>query len=382
MGEKLRLQKELEVKNPFYFGNEVHNEEFCNRVSELQELENDVKNGLNTMLYAPRRFGKTSLLKKLQEELKNDSDTKVIFFDWMSISSIDEFLDKYFHSIASSLESSSDKVMKLFKEMLHIRPNITMKISNSSDINYGVSFSKKELESSFEDIVNLPFQYAKKSAKKIVVIFDEFQEVEQFDIEKKLRTLIQAHGSDVSYIFSGSKKSILSAMFNDKNRAFYKSVKHLIIKEIALDDWTLFAKERFTKTNKTIDDKHIKIIFDITQGFPYYMQQLLYHVWEDCQTCVDEQIIQKALTLMLEREYDLYAYIYSSLTPNQKVTLKYIVSFDGINLYSNENLSQTSLSASTLKSTLESLLKKDICDRTSDRHYLVDPFMKYWLERN
>lgn len=368
------------MKNPFYFGNEVHNEEFCNRVDELKELKSDISNGLNVLLYAPRRFGKTSLLKKLQDELKDDSSTKVIFFDWMSVSSIDEFLDKYFHAIASSLESSSDKVMKLFKDMLQIRPNITMKISNSSDVSYGVSFAKKELESSFEDIINLPFQYAQKSGKKIVVIFDEFQEVEQFDIEKKLRTLIQTHGSDVAYIFSGSKKSILSAMFNDKNRAFYKSVKHLSIKGISLPDWSLFAHERFTQTDKVIEEAHIKTIFEITSGFPYYMQQLLYHVWQMCQKSVDEGMIQEALSLMLEREYDLYAYIYSSLTPNQKNTLKYIVNFDGTNLYSNENLGQTNLSASTLKSTLESLLKKDICDRVGDRYYLVDPFMKYWLQ--
>ena len=367
------------MKNPFYFGNEVHNNEFCNRVSELDELRSDVNNGINVLLYAPRRFGKTSLLKKLQKELKEDSDTKVIFFDWMSVSSIDEFLDKYFHSIASSLESTSDKVMKLFKEMLQIRPNITMKISDSSGVNYGVSFSKKELDASFEDIINLPFQYAQKSREKVVVVFDEFQEAEQFNIEKKLRTLIQTHSRDVSYIFSGSKKSILNAMFSDKNRAFYKSVKRLIIKEISLENWTLFAKEKFEKTDKNITAKHIETIFDITNGFPYYMQQLLYHVWQECEQSVNEQMIQKALNLMLEREYDLYAYIFSSLTPNQKITLKYIALFNGTNLYSNDNLDEINLSASTLKSTLESLLKKDICDRIDDRYYLMDPFMKYWL---
>lgn len=377
----MKLQKEKIVKNPFYFGNEVHNEEFCNRISELKELKDDVNNGLNILLYAPRRFGKTSLLKKLQDELRGDEDIKVIFFDWMSISNIDEFLDKYFNSIATALETSSDKVIKLFKDMLQIRPNITMKMSNSSDITYGVSFGKKELESSFEDIINLPFQYAQKTGKKIVVIFDEFQEVEQFEIEKKLRTLIQAHRNSVAYIFSGSKKSILSAMFNDKNRAFYKSVKHLIIKEISLLDWTLFAKKRFTNTHKSIEEEHIKTIFEITNGFPYYTQQLLYHIWQISEISVDEAIIQKALNLMLEREYDLYAYIYSSLTPNQKNTLKYISQFDGTNLYSNDNLNQTNLNASTLKSTLASLLKKDICDRVDDRYYLVDPFMKYWLRR-
>lgn len=370
------------MKNPFYFGNEVHNDEFCNRINELRELKNDIDNGLNVLLYAPRRFGKTSLLKKLQEELKSDTDTKVIFFDWMGVSSIDEFLDKYFHSIASSIESTSDKIINLFKEILKIRPNITMKISNSNDITYGVSFSKKELDSSFEDIINLPFQYSQKTGKKIVVIFDEFQEIEQFDIEKKLRTIIQTHSKNVSYIFSGSKKSILSAMFNDKSRAFYKSVKHLSIKEIVLDEWIIFTKDRFEQSGKKIENSHIETIFAITDGFPYYMQQLLYYIWQECEKHVDEQMIQKALSLMLEREYDLYAYIYGSLTPNQKTTLKYIVNFDGTNLYSNENLGQTSLSASTLKSTLESLIKKDICDRVDDKYYLVDPFMKYWLGKN
>ncbi|MEA1919552.1 MAG: ATP-binding protein, partial [Campylobacterota bacterium] len=266
-----------------------------------------------------------------------------------------------------------------FKDMLQIRPNITMKISNSSDINYGVSFAKKELDASFEDIINLPFQYAKKSGKKIVVVFDEFQEAEQFAIDKKLRTLIQTHSKEVSYIFSGSKKSILNAMFSDKNRAFYKSVKRLVIKEITLDDWTVFAKEKFEQTDKSISQEQIKTIFDITNGFPYYMQQLLYHVWQECEQSVDEVMIEKSLKLMLEREYDLYAYMYSSLTPNQKITLKFIALFDGKNLYSNDNLSEVNLSASTLKSTLESLIKKDICDRVDDTYYLVDPFMKYWI---
>lgn len=169
-------------------------------------------------------------------------------------------------------------------------------------------------------------------------------------------------------------------MFNDKSRAFYKSVKHNIIKEIKLDDWVIFTNKKFSKTDKSITDKQIERIFYITDGFPYYMQQLLYLVWEIAQKSVQDEDIIKALELMYEREYDLYAYIYSSLTPNQKITLKYIVEFDGTNLYSNENLAQTNLSASTLKSTLESLIKKDICDRLVDKYYLADPFMRYWLK--
>jgi len=80
--------------NPFYFGNEVHKDDFCNRVDELSELKRDIDSGLNILLYAPRRFGKTSLLKKLQYDLKDDKEVVVIYFDIFTVSSIDEFIQK------------------------------------------------------------------------------------------------------------------------------------------------------------------------------------------------------------------------------------------------------------------------------------------------
>lgn len=369
------------VKNPFYFGNEVYDEDFCNRVKELEELKKDIDVGLNILLYAPRRFGKTSLLKKLQNDLKNDASYKVVFFDLFSVSSIDEFIQKYFNVLAIALETTPDKILSLFKSTFSIRPNITATLNQNGETSFGLSFSKSERNNSLEDVLNLPLVYAKKMGVKVVVIFDEFQEIEQFEIEKKLRSVIQTHSKEVSYIFCGSKKSILSEMFNDRTRAFYKSVKHLHINEISLEDWELFASVKFERTDKIITKEQIEHIYTITSGFPYYMQQLLFMVWDSTQSSVNDTIITTALKLMVEREYDLYSLIWSNLTPNQKKCVKYILAFNGENLYANESLSDFSISATTLKSTLEALAKKDVVDRKNDRYYLVDPFMKLWVER-
>jgi len=96
---------------------------------------------------------------------------------------------------------------------------------------------------------------------------------------------------------------------------------------------------------------------------------------------VTEQIIADALSLMLEREGDLFGMIWSQLTPNQKNAAKHLIRNDGINLYTNNALRQSDISATTLKSALEALLKKDVCDRNQDRYYFVDPFMAYWLKQ-
>lgn len=366
--------------NPFYFGNEVFDDDFCNRTEELLTLKDDAVSGQNVLIYAPRRFGKTSLLKKLQQELDKDNDYKIIYMDLFSISTVDEFIQKYFDIIASSLESTTDKIINLFKTILKIKPNINITIADNGEVSYGLSLNKKEQNQTLEDVLNLPFIYAKKFNKKVVVIFDEFQEIEQFGLEKKLRSAIQSHARDVSYLFSGSKKSMLTQMFNDKNRAFYKSVKHFRINRILLNDWIDFISDKFKQTDKKITTKQIEKVYEITGGFPYYMQQIMSVVWSSTTKSADDKIISDSLKLMLEREYDLYSFIWTNLTPNQKNSLKHIIHNNGLNLYSNENLRESNISATTLKSTLEALIKKDICDKSNDKYYLIDPFMKYWLE--
>ncbi|MCF6270510.1 MAG: hypothetical protein L3J41_12415 [Melioribacteraceae bacterium] len=263
---------------------------------------------------------------------------------------------------------------------MQFHPIVNMTLSSMGDVSYNLSIVRKEQNNTLEDVLNLPFVYAKKFNKKVIVVFDEFQEIEQFSIEKKLRSVIQTHSRNVSYLFSGSKNTILTQMFNDNQRAFYKSVKHLHIEQIVQKDWVKFIQNKFTETKKNIDIKYIETAFEITNGFPYYMQQLMYMIWDNTTKHVNKGIVNNSLKIMLQRESNLYELIWTNLTPNQKKTLKYIILNDGQNIYSNNNLSESSISATTLKSTIEALIKKDICDKKDNRYYLIDPFMKYWLQ--
>ncbi|MBW1795678.1 MAG: hypothetical protein JRJ38_14830, partial [Deltaproteobacteria bacterium] len=58
------------MKNPFVYGETVSGEHFCNRVLEIDELVADVKNGVNVIIFSPRRYGKTSLIMRVLEEAR------------------------------------------------------------------------------------------------------------------------------------------------------------------------------------------------------------------------------------------------------------------------------------------------------------------------
>ena len=366
------------IKNPFYYGGAVKDNHFCNRIDEIKELSEDINAGLNVLIYAPRRFGKTSFVLKTLKKLEKDDGIKYIFLDIFHISTLDEFINLYFNAIAKSLEKPTDKVIKFFKSIVNIRPNINVNFDSMGNPSFSLALSGENRMQTLGDVLNIPLSLAKD--KKIVIVFDEFQQITTLDIEAKLRSIIQLHSDKISYIFMGSKKSILHNMFLDKNRPFYKSVKHFKIKEIQTDIWSEFITLNFTKTNKNIDTKYINSIVDITKGFAYYTQQFAYELWAKTSTFVDDDIFKDTLKTIIEREEDLFGLEWDNLTLNQQKALKIIIKKDGKNLYNEEYLVQYKLKVGSFQTALKGLIQKDIVDKIKNIYYLQDPLFEYWLK--
>ena len=365
------------MSNPFSFGGVVKEEKFCNRVTELKELSQDILNKQNVLIYAPRRFGKTSLVLKAVNELKQEyKDFRFVYIDLMTITDKKEFINKYFNAIAKSLETPFDKTIEALKSFLRLKPIIKASISDTGNIVFSLDFSKSESDNILDDILNMPMKYGEKY--KVCIVFDEFQEIENIKgLENKLRSVIQNH-SNVSYVFLGSKKSIINAMFSDTKRPFYKSVKHLTLFPIANKDWKKCITKVFEENYKIIDENIIDKIFEITKGFPYYTQQLCYEIWELTEKEVDENIFNIALNKLLEQEREYFIAIWDNLTQNQKKALKIILMTNGDNIYGDERAIGI-LKPSSLQTAVKKLIEKDILDK-KNRYYFQDPLFEYWLK--
>lgn len=370
----------MKTNNPFYYGGAVNNEHFCNRIDEIKDLKVDIHAGLNVLIYAPRRFGKTSFVLKTLKELEKEK-VKYVFLDLMYLSTLDEFINHYFNALAQSLNKPLNKVLDFFKKIMHLRPNVSVNMDSFGNPNFSLQFSPKEREKTLEEVLNIPLHFA-KNGEKIVVIFDEFQEITNFLDEAKMRSVIQHHSSYVSYLFMGSKKSLLHAMFMEKNRPFYKSVKHFVIKEIKKDSWQSFIQEKFSKTNKQIDDIYIHKIIEHTKGFPYYTQQFAYEIWNTTDSNVNDNSFAKALKIILERENDLFALEWDNLTLNQKRALKVVLEKEGASLYDEQYFAKYQIKASSFQVALKSLIQKDILDKGEEGYFFVDPLFEFWIKES
>lgn len=92
--------------NPFKYGTVVSDPYFVNREREIREISNSLENGINIILYAPRRYGKTSLIKKI---LKEQGEAKSVYIDFFQVTSLQKFIDLYTNAIMKTQNISPRK---------------------------------------------------------------------------------------------------------------------------------------------------------------------------------------------------------------------------------------------------------------------------------
>lgn len=365
----------MQTMNPFFYGGVADGNYFCNRSKEIEEIRRDIRSGLNILLYAPRRFGKTSLVLKALGHIEGPS----VYFDMMPVIDEREFVQNYFRAVSASMERTSDRLIRLLKHTLRFRPNISAVFDDSGSPSLSLSLTPEDEHRAFDDVLSLPLHFAEHRNTRVTVVFDEFQDAVRLKIEAKLRSVIQHHGSRVSYIFLGSKKSIMEQIFKNSRTPFYRSVKHIPIGPIAREEWTAHIRRRFHDGGKSISQGAIERLLDVTGGFPHYTQQLAYELYAAAASPVDDYAVDAAVSTVTAREEDFLLSEWEALSTNQKKALKLIVKDHPKRIYAQDTLMRYRLSASALKKALDGLIAKDVVDRGRGGWYVQDPLLAYYV---
>ena len=236
------------MKNPFVYGKTVSGEQFCNRDKEVKELVAEITNCQNIIIFSPRRYGKTSLIKRVLEKVKARG-ILTFYVDLYPAINKQKFIEIYAGAISSGISGGFKQIAEKIKEYLpRIIPKVVMD---------GQSVH-------IDDLLGAVKKIADRQDKPAVVVFDEFQEIANFEddeIERKMRSVFQNH-RNVSYVFMGSKTHLMRDIFNNPNRPFYKSGRHFPLQKISGNELGKFSKKKFSAGgNKYPNYKGIKHLY-------------------------------------------------------------------------------------------------------------------------
>lgn len=369
--------------NPFVFGKIVDLPNFCNRKKEIAELDLNIKNGFSVWLFAPRRYGKSSLIK---QTFKNTPrNIKTIYFDLYNVQSIDDFCIKYTNIITQELFNWKDDVKSLSKQLgkhlLRLKPQLNFDVN----ANPSISFTNKELVSQLdvEEVLSLPQKIADEKNIKICIAFDEFQEINRIDkfLINWMRSVFQSQ-KNISYIFSGSKQSLMENIFVNINSPFYEHAIKMDIKPIAKEELFQFIENKFTEQNLTINSKTINDILNYSNCHPHFTQYFASVVFDEIRNGCDENNNEFKLMWMekiINSQSVVFQSIYDQLNKNQRkilITLSHSVD----EIFSNEARKNFNLpTSSTLSTNIKGLLQKDIIHKDGSSYKISNPIFNYWL---
>lgn len=372
----------MEELSPFLFGRTVTDTEFVNRQKDMEHLWLNLKSGINTALISPRRWGKSSLVKQVSQIKSSQKNIKWCFIDMFSIRSEEEFCEKLSQEVIKATSTKWEEWAKSAKMFFkHLIPKLSIGIDPLTD--FSISFEHQELKKHQEEVLNLPEIIAKKYGVKFIICIDEFQNIREFKecdaFEKSLRSVWQHH-THVSYCLYGSKRNLMSEIFNKKNKAFYQFGDLMLLEKIAVEHWIPFIVNSFKKTNKSIDKVLAQQIAQTMKGHPYYVQQYAHYVWENTSNEVLPETLDFCLDRLLETNQILYQREIEDLATTQINLLKAVIReekhFTSSSVMYNYQLGTTNNVSKNLK-VLQNL---DIIERTKEKTTFLDPAFELWFK--
>lgn len=371
------------MRKPFVFGVAVEDENFVGRSKEINMLTNNFKYGVNTILLAPRRMGKTSLVKRVAKDVQTD-EIKIVHLDIFSCRNEYDFLNMFASAVLKQTSSHLDEWMQNARDFLsRIVPQVSFSPDPTQDYSISLGITPKTHKP--EEILNLPEQIARKKGIHIVVCIDEFQQVGEFPdslyVQKRMRSVWQ-HQQNVSYCLYGSKKNMMITLFQQRSKPFYKFGSTMELGTIPAEDWTPYLRRQFTSEGRTLSEPLATKICDMVELYSSYVQQLAFNVLVCTPTgeAVSEDILNQAYENLLDENTSLFQEKTESLTSYQLNFMKAIIAgvhedFGKTNIREEYNLG----SHSNIVRIKTALIEKELIETRSDGVFIADPVMKQWL---
>lgn len=373
------------MDNPFIYRTYKSKELFCDRESELQTLLGHCTTNADTTLISQRRIGKTGLIHRLFEEIRDKNLPIVpIYVDIFATRSLQDFIKTLSEAVLTEITETPTFGQRIQQFIHSLRPLVTFDpISGAPQLQINYQ-TEPEKEQTLKSLLTLLDQ----QDKRVLIAIDEFQQIRNYDeqnVEALLRSYIQQL-NNVTFIFCGSKRHLMLDIFSNEKKPFYRNTEFLELGKIAAASYGQFIAHHFSVAGKSISAEAIEYILSWTNRHTYFTQRLCHHIFNMDANIIGIEEIKLACLHILQADTVVYNQYRQMLTNGQWNLLIAIAKEGSVTqITSKAFLTKYHLgSASSVQRTVKALIEKDLlmedfCEGTTT-YSLGDIFLSHWLE--
>ncbi len=359
--------------NPFQFATPLsRSDELVGRDTDLARLLSLATSGTYSLLEAPRRYGKTSLLKAATERWRAAGGLAV----WVDLSGVltaAETGRRFEQALEGADHGSLRETLTDLLRSVRLR-------AGPLEVGGLPGRPRPGDDERLHALLEVPADAARSVAQRSLVCLDEFQDVLAVPgLDGTLRSHLQHHADHVAYVFSGSEPSLLRRLFSERGRPLYAQAKPLRLGRIDPALLAGYVVERFRPEGVAASEA-AEWLAARAQGHPQRTILLAWHLWDraDGTRPLDVRDAQDALDAALfDAEPELDA-VWRALAPNERRVAVALAL--GVGPMSKEAGARTGVaSASAAQRALERLVDKGVAERRAARAELTDPLLALHL---
>ena len=371
--------------NPFSYGKEVTGYQFYDRKDACEDLYHTLKDGsANVVLYAPRRYGKTSLVLRVLQRFKSEG-VKCVHFDFSKVDSIERFCTEYTAAVYSLWGGMPELVNQIKEYLVHLHP--TFSFGDGFLPKIGFSYGERMGAQELGEVLDLPEKLARRNGREpVMVAFDEFQDVsvlsKSVPLEAVFRSAIQAQVC-VRYVFLGSKTHLMRRMFESRSRPFYKSALGMKIGKPPREESEEFVVSRFAAEGIEMPAATLECLLAVSENIPYYLQAMAALSYRSVENRrgnrVESGDLDWAVARFLEGSEDYYEEVLRNLSAAQRPLVE-AFAHEPTGRFDTAYREKYRLGGvSTVHSSIRSLMKKGVIDSVRGVYGIVDPFFAQYV---
>ena len=381
----------------FIVGQVAMGDNFYNREFELEDIWDVIQKGGHVLLSAPRRVGKTSIMRKIEDEPKDGYI--VMYIDTESADGENEFWAKLYHAITE--EEFVNKIQTQAQNLWESIKNIRLKKVTAA----GVEFDEArvtDFEHSFKKIIE-----SLDGNIKLIIMLDEFaQTVEniiKYEDEKNALSLLKAHHTlrmdkkrfpNINFIYAGSI-GLESVVRKINGTKYINDLTGVKISPLEFEDAKNFIDELLTTQKFKMDDMQKKYFLDkIEWLIPFYIQLILdeirklYRQNPNLTSSMIDEAIENAIghrnyfdhwQIKLKEAFDKNSYLFAKEVLNTICENDIIISSEIFNL-----ITKHSLDDDDAKEIIHSLVYDGYINNNDDikKYRFNSPILRMWWCKN
>lgn len=349
-------------RSPFPFHGPLDPDQITGRDDVIDDLVERVTDRRPTVLVAPRRFGKTSVLGAVANRL---ADTSTVIT-----------VDLY------ALRSWADFAGRLGDALIDVpaaKRNLIDQLAASLELNLGIvkaSVSRPDqpdADLTVDRLLDVMVRHA--TNEPTLVIFDEFSSIARVDgAAGLLRTKLQHHFQTVGLLFAGSEPSTMRLLFTDTEQPFFAQADLVDLGPLTLAHVHDMLQSGFDGKPPPGAAGQIHAF---TAGHPQRTMQLADAVWH---TVRDELPDDTVFTTALERCRTATAAgfetRFADFSSSEQAVLRLVAQRHG--LYGRD-AALLNLSSSSAAAAMAKLIRSGAVDAPPAAARIIDPLLADWV---